>query len=112
MYEGDELVGDELRRCGRNTVAAVEGGGEVVEVLRRGFVMKWRASECGACERSGGRCGFNETTYLFRCFCPNRPRYWLCRSDKDRPIVTTRSYIRRCSVPSSLHINRIFDLAM
>ncbi|XP_042022874.1 LEAF RUST 10 DISEASE-RESISTANCE LOCUS RECEPTOR-LIKE PROTEIN KINASE-like 1.2 [Salvia splendens] len=80
MYEGDELVGDALGRCGRNTVAAVEGGGEVVEVLRRGFVMKWRASDCSECERSGGRCGFNETIYLFRCFCQNRPRYRSCRS--------------------------------
>ncbi|KAG6396617.1 hypothetical protein SASPL_142772 [Salvia splendens] len=84
MYEGDELVGDALGRCGRNTVAAVEGGGEVVEVLRRGFVMKWRASDCSECERSGGRCGFNETIYLFRCFCQNRPRYRSCRSYKER----------------------------
>ncbi|KAL1568414.1 LEAF RUST 10 DISEASE-RESISTANCE LOCUS RECEPTOR-LIKE PROTEIN KINASE-like 1.2 [Salvia divinorum] len=93
MYEGDESVGAALRSCERNTVAAVESGAEVVEVLRRGFVMKWRASECSTCERSGGRCGFNETTYLFRCFCPNRPRYRSCRSEKNRSALLVPAVI-------------------
>ncbi|XP_057810669.1 LEAF RUST 10 DISEASE-RESISTANCE LOCUS RECEPTOR-LIKE PROTEIN KINASE-like 1.2 [Salvia miltiorrhiza] len=90
LYEGDgdgDSVAAALRNCEENSVAAVEGDGEegeeMVEVLRRGFVMKWRASDCGTCESSGGRCGFNDTTYLFRCFCPNRPHYRSCRREKD-----------------------------
>ncbi|KAH6822486.1 hypothetical protein C2S53_007813 [Perilla frutescens var. hirtella] len=92
LYEGDENVANALKNCGSNSVAPVEDddgvgvaemGKSVVEILRRGFVIKWNASECSKCETSGGRCGFNETTYMFRCFCPHRPRYRSCRPEKD-----------------------------
>ncbi|KAL0408891.1 UNVERIFIED_CONTAM: LEAF RUST 10 DISEASE-RESISTANCE LOCUS RECEPTOR-LIKE PROTEIN KINASE-like 1.2 [Sesamum radiatum] len=75
------------KNCKRNVVAAVEDGGNigqgnVDEVLRRGFVLNWTASDCSPCELSGGRCGFNATTYSFRCFCPNRPHARSCRPGK------------------------------
>ncbi|KAJ8553452.1 hypothetical protein K7X08_024130 [Anisodus acutangulus] len=35
-----------------------------------GFVLDWRsASQCGRCEESDGRCGFNNSTQSFLCYC-------------------------------------------
>ncbi|KAJ7943116.1 Wall-associated receptor kinase [Quillaja saponaria] len=56
----------------------VEGGfgneiDRIGEALRRGFVLKWTASDCNMCTASGGWCGFNETFYQFKCYCPDRP---------------------------------------
>lgn len=89
LYDGDRDVATAVENCETNWVAPVEddGGvdmGEVVEVLRRGFVLNWTASDCSKCESSGGRCGFNQTTHLFRCFCPDRPHYRGCRAGKSR----------------------------
>ncbi|XP_016512979.2 LEAF RUST 10 DISEASE-RESISTANCE LOCUS RECEPTOR-LIKE PROTEIN KINASE-like 1.2 isoform X2 [Nicotiana tabacum] len=38
--------------------------------MGEGFVLDWRsASECGKCEDSHGRCGFNNSTQDLLCFC-------------------------------------------
>ncbi|XP_016451386.2 LEAF RUST 10 DISEASE-RESISTANCE LOCUS RECEPTOR-LIKE PROTEIN KINASE-like 1.2 isoform X2 [Nicotiana tabacum] len=38
--------------------------------MGEGFVLDWRsASECGKCEDSHGRCGFNNSTQNLLCFC-------------------------------------------
>lgn len=82
LYDGDANVGSAMEKCEENVVVPVDGGSvgilDVDEVLRRGFVMKWRASDCGDCSESGGRCGFNETSYHFLCFCPDRPHLRRC----------------------------------
>ncbi|CAL9116877.1 unnamed protein product [Musa acuminata var. zebrina] len=44
-------------------------------VLQSGFNLSWpnvTSGDCGSCEHSGGRCGFNRTinsTWNFTCFC-------------------------------------------
>ncbi|XP_062110079.1 LEAF RUST 10 DISEASE-RESISTANCE LOCUS RECEPTOR-LIKE PROTEIN KINASE-like 2.4 [Humulus lupulus] len=48
------------------------------EVLRRGFMLTWLASDCGLCEGSGGKCGFMVPSYHFWCFCPDRPHALKC----------------------------------
>ncbi|KAJ0824584.1 putative glycerophosphodiester phosphodiesterase, protein kinase RLK-Pelle-LRK10L-2 family [Helianthus annuus] len=53
-------------------------GGNYKEVAERGFVMTWLAANCGVCEESGGRCGYNATAFEFRCFCADRPRRISC----------------------------------
>ncbi|GFP84679.1 probable serine/threonine-protein kinase at1g18390 [Phtheirospermum japonicum] len=79
-----------LQNCEGNIVAPVEiGDGEIglenlLQVLRKGFVLNWKASLCGKCQRSGGRCGFNATTYHFRCFCRDRPQVRTCIPEKGR----------------------------
>ncbi|KAA8532695.1 hypothetical protein F0562_032728 [Nyssa sinensis] len=75
-----------LEQCGRRVVAPVEVYGDdqtnrtedYGEVLRRGFVLRWKASNCSECDRSGGRCGFDAETYHFKCFCPDRPHSASC----------------------------------
>ena len=40
--------------------------------MNDGFVLNWRTvAECGACEVSDGRCGYNYVTKEFLCFCSN-----------------------------------------
>ncbi|MED6194679.1 hypothetical protein PIB30_030746 [Stylosanthes scabra] len=50
------------------TTAEDEKGG-IEEGLRRGFLMNWTARNCSECSSSGGRCGFDEEEYAFRCYC-------------------------------------------
>ncbi|KAJ6718808.1 hypothetical protein OIU79_006634 [Salix purpurea] len=84
MLDDDPLLGSASEKCGAGVVAPVDVyRGENVSIgkmLERGFVMDWVASNCSECEESGGRCGFNITTYHFRCFCPDRPHGRLCKS--------------------------------
>ncbi|XP_011070774.1 LEAF RUST 10 DISEASE-RESISTANCE LOCUS RECEPTOR-LIKE PROTEIN KINASE-like 1.2 [Sesamum indicum] len=93
IYDKDEnFTNIALKNCERNVVAPVEddgnsGPGNVDEVLRRGFVLNWTASDCSKCEKSGGRCGFNATIYHFRCFCPGRPHSRRCRPEKRNESV-------------------------
>lgn len=91
LYDKDENLRKAMEKCERNVVAPVGGyyGNEendgmvnLGEILRRGFVLNWTASDCNTCEDSGGRCGFNETAYHFRCFCPDRPHSRSCKPGK------------------------------
>ncbi|XP_015966609.1 LEAF RUST 10 DISEASE-RESISTANCE LOCUS RECEPTOR-LIKE PROTEIN KINASE-like 2.5 [Arachis duranensis] len=75
------LYGDDVdnltlaRKNYRGTVSVTwvedEKGG-VEEALRRGFLLNWTAENCSECSSSGGRCGFDEEEYTFRCYCPDR----------------------------------------
>ncbi|KAM7463513.1 hypothetical protein LguiA_031634 [Lonicera macranthoides] len=92
MLRGDEEVGVAMEECEKNVVAPVEvyGGEEVREyreLVRRGFVLNWTASDCSVCEKSGGRCGFQYASYRFMCFCPDRPHFRSCRSKLVRENV-------------------------
>ncbi|XP_050374246.1 LEAF RUST 10 DISEASE-RESISTANCE LOCUS RECEPTOR-LIKE PROTEIN KINASE-like 1.2 isoform X3 [Argentina anserina] len=74
-------------KCGNKVVVntTVEDYGSDIlksgirEVLRRGFVMKWIAANCGECESSGGKCGFDLNVHQFRCYCPDRPHRVSCK---------------------------------
>ncbi|XP_073129930.1 LEAF RUST 10 DISEASE-RESISTANCEUS RECEPTOR-LIKE PROTEIN KINASE-like 1.2 isoform X1 [Henckelia pumila] len=75
-----------LETCARNVLVPVDGNGgigEVLEVARKGFELNWTAADCDTCETSGGRCGFNETTFKFMCFCPDRPHSGSCKHDNN-----------------------------
>lgn len=90
LYDIDENLRNAMEKCEENIVAPVEGDGDegnngvvnVSKALRRGFVLNWTASDCGTCEDSGGRCGFNETSFHFKCFCPDRPHSRSCKPGK------------------------------
>ncbi|KAL1531862.1 hypothetical protein AAHA92_31949 [Salvia divinorum] len=87
MFAGNEDWGSAVGTCEESVLARAELSGDeredevvdVAAVLRRGFVMNWTASDCSDCQESGGRCGFNETSFLFRCFCPDRPHSRSCK---------------------------------
>ncbi|KAJ4849549.1 hypothetical protein Tsubulata_042061 [Turnera subulata] len=86
MFDGDPLLSNASKKCENGVVAPVErdmtGNGGVQgmqRLLGRGFVLNWTASNCNICHGSGGKCGFNVSTYHFRCFCPDRPHAWQCQ---------------------------------
>ncbi|KAF3431920.1 hypothetical protein FNV43_RR26656 [Rhamnella rubrinervis] len=81
-----DQLGNLSRRCGNGkvmVVAPVKNYGHesvgIKEVLSRGFDLKWKAGDCGRCEKSGGVCGFHSSTYLFQCYCTDRPHRVSCK---------------------------------
>ncbi|KAL8035140.1 hypothetical protein ABFS82_12G074800 [Erythranthe guttata] len=55
---------------------------DYMELLENGFMLKWEGISCGKCERSGGRCGFDEKNGA-ACFCRDRPRREDCYDGKS-----------------------------
>ncbi|KAM0980110.1 hypothetical protein ACFX13_016134 [Malus domestica] len=51
------------------------------EILKMGFILNWTAQNCSNCQRSGGRCGFDNNEFV--CFCSDRPHVKTC--DDDNP---------------------------
>eukprot|EP00257_Ricinus_communis_P026735 XP_025014149.1 LEAF RUST 10 DISEASE-RESISTANCE LOCUS RECEPTOR-LIKE PROTEIN KINASE-like 1.2 [Ricinus communis] len=76
MTEDDEV--DWIGKCMDHVVATVMRT-EITGInlitgfgaaMNQGFVLDWRTvKECGACEVSGGFCGYNEIDEQFLCFC-------------------------------------------
>ena len=46
------------------------------EILKIGFILNWTAQNCSSCQRSGGRCGFDNNEFV--CFCSDRPHVKTC----------------------------------
>lgn len=59
----------------------IEGFGAA---MGEGFVLDWRsASECGQCEKSEGRCGYNNSTHNLLCYCKDGTvKFKHCKGDK------------------------------
>ncbi|XP_017971750.1 PREDICTED: LEAF RUST 10 DISEASE-RESISTANCE LOCUS RECEPTOR-LIKE PROTEIN KINASE-like 1.1 [Theobroma cacao] len=84
LFNNDPKLNSASKSCKKTVVAPVafyEGERGVENMLNRGFVLKWIASNCSICEASGGKCGFDYSTYHFKCFCPDRPHAWHCRPE-------------------------------
>ncbi|XP_037406364.1 LEAF RUST 10 DISEASE-RESISTANCE LOCUS RECEPTOR-LIKE PROTEIN KINASE-like 2.1 isoform X2 [Triticum dicoccoides] len=70
-----------------------------VEVLKGGFELNYspHSEQCGACERSGGWCGYrrNQTHggVGFACYCDGGPTADQCGSGRQYSKKTTRIYI-------------------
>ncbi|KAL6539003.1 hypothetical protein OROMI_025329 [Orobanche minor] len=103
MDGGDGNLGYAVGICERNVVVPVEGGGygegrngilNILKVLRKGFVLRWKASDCSECEDSGGRCGFDVGNYHFRCFCPDRPHSRSCKPEKWKALVENKTGVK------------------
>jgi hypothetical protein len=96
------------KECRSEVMAPVEayrnGSDGIVEVLRIGFLLKWKASNCNICEGSGGWCGFNYSTYSPKCFCPDRPHALRCTNSYSWSVSLSRIF----SFCRSRHINDSF----
>ncbi|XAR52431.1 hypothetical protein NMG60_11020513 [Bertholletia excelsa] len=62
MFSSDGNLDRAPKECKTEVKVPVEqhGGeraGDYLQVLKRGFVLKYRSSDCEMCETSGGRCG-------------------------------------------------------
>ncbi|KAA8529118.1 hypothetical protein F0562_034083 [Nyssa sinensis] len=86
MLGKDRKFSYAVERCNKRVAAPVEvsgddernGNEDYVEMLGRGFALKWNSSNCSRCEGSGGLCGFNVTEYRSKCYCPDRPHAVHC----------------------------------
>lgn len=79
-----QLLANVSDKCGREVVVTpVEDYAtnelDIEEVLKRGFKLKWLASDCSRCRNSGGKCGFDSESRHFLCFCPDRPHLVSCK---------------------------------
>ncbi|KAK8625461.1 hypothetical protein V6N13_090333 [Hibiscus sabdariffa] len=82
LWNGDKELGFVSGNCTKSVLAPVaftDGMENVEDVVNRGFVLNWIASDCSVCEGTGGKCGFDYTSYHFNCFCPDRPHSARCR---------------------------------
>ncbi|KAL3510738.1 hypothetical protein ACH5RR_030139 [Cinchona calisaya] len=95
IFEDDEDLSTAMRLCEINVLAPAEidrdekGNGAIdyERLLRRGFIFNWTASDCRKCEKSGGRCGFNSSSYHFSCFCRDRVHFVRCPKSHRRNLV-------------------------
>ena len=81
LLNNDPMLNFASEHCSETVAAPVdfyEGERGVEHILNRGFVLNWIASNCSICDASGGKCGFDYTTYHFKCFCPDRPHASHC----------------------------------
>ncbi|GAY47579.1 hypothetical protein CUMW_105480 [Citrus unshiu] len=85
MFEDDSDSAS--KQCKESVVApvAVDMNGEgmsdhigIEEMVRKGFLLKWNASDCSRCVESGGKCGFDVDTFNVKCYCPDRPHAKHC----------------------------------
>ncbi|XP_050255397.1 LEAF RUST 10 DISEASE-RESISTANCE LOCUS RECEPTOR-LIKE PROTEIN KINASE-like 1.2 isoform X5 [Quercus robur] len=51
------------------------------DVLKMGFSLNWSAHDCNSCEKSNGRCRFENNEFV--CFCGDRPHLETCDDDKQ-----------------------------
>ncbi|KAL7240374.1 hypothetical protein ACSBR2_006093 [Camellia fascicularis] len=83
MFGNNKNLSYVLGKCKTQVLAPVELNGydgiaDYMDVLRRGFVLQWKANNCSECEASGGRCRFDASSYQFLCFCKDRPHRVRC----------------------------------
>uniref|UniRef100_A0A2N9HTX8 non-specific serine/threonine protein kinase n=1 Tax=Fagus sylvatica TaxID=28930 RepID=A0A2N9HTX8_FAGSY len=55
------------------------------EILKMGFFLNWTAHDCSSCERSSGRCGFENNEFV--CFCHDRPHLKTCDDGAGASLV-------------------------
>ncbi|XP_028098066.1 LEAF RUST 10 DISEASE-RESISTANCE LOCUS RECEPTOR-LIKE PROTEIN KINASE-like 1.2 isoform X5 [Camellia sinensis] len=94
MFGNNTNLSYALGKCKTQVLAPVElnaydGIADYMKVLRRGFVLQWKASNCNECETSGGRCGFDASSYQFCCFCKDRPHRVSCKT-----MIAGRSHLK------------------
>ncbi|XP_031265748.1 LEAF RUST 10 DISEASE-RESISTANCE LOCUS RECEPTOR-LIKE PROTEIN KINASE-like 1.2 [Pistacia vera] len=95
LVSNDANLVNASRECsGDLVVAPVDvyagngGGFGIGEVIKSGFLLNWTASNFSVCEESGGRCGFDASTYHFKCFCTDRPHAQQCDPVKANGLIT------------------------
>ncbi|CAN4124863.1 unnamed protein product [Withania somnifera] len=87
MFDEDESFESALQVCKNHVMVPVEmlgneGRNQVLDyqvLLRRGFRLRWIASNCSECAESGGHCGFDVIDYQFKCYCTDRPHSSSCK---------------------------------
>ena len=89
LYADDKNASSVSQNCRDEVVyATVENGvkGGIEESLRNGFRLNWIASDCNECNSTGGRCGFDNDIYSFRCYCSDKVHAASCNPGLSLPL--------------------------
>ncbi|KAH9795083.1 hypothetical protein WN944_011645 [Citrus x changshan-huyou] len=110
MFEDDSDLDSASKQCKESAVTPVavdmngEGMGDhigIEEMVRKGFLLKWKASDCRVCKESGGRCGFDADTFHFQCYCPDMSHAKLCTASGDGKLKSKAKVALVIGVPVS-----------
>jgi hypothetical protein len=93
---------------------------QLLEGLNQGFGLEWNASNnfCDTCQSSGGKCGYNQTTTAFTCYCKDQPQQFSCQQsppEAQSPTNDQSSSMSSClllcffSADVTLGVNRKTD---
>lgn len=100
VFKDNPNLGNVSRECGEGVAVTVDykyhGDDDDMitgEIIGRGFMLNWIAGNCSVCEQSGGKCGFNETTYQFKCFCTDRAHALKCSEHESITSGTFFSFL-------------------
>lgn len=64
--------------------AGLEKYEDVLDILKLGFLLRWRAVNCSECLESGGRCRYNTTASRFSCLCDDKFHATSCKRPGTR----------------------------
>ncbi|WOL03980.1 hypothetical protein Cni_G12701 [Canna indica] len=80
VYKGHGQLNSDTRSCRLVVVPVLEySKGNYSERLKAGWLFNWTAPDCAECLKSGGRCGYDESTASFMCNCKDRNHQSTCR---------------------------------
>ncbi|KAL1197340.1 LEAF RUST 10 DISEASE-RESISTANCE LOCUS RECEPTOR-LIKE PROTEIN KINASE-like 1.2 [Cardamine amara subsp. amara] len=78
-----------------------------VEILKRGFVLKWTVNSCSRCISSGGRCGTDQQEFV--CLCPDGTKHHhTCKTARARTNVKLKVGIGAAAGVAGLTAASIF----
>lgn len=86
MYGDDKNLDAANKLCTSRAEALITKNDQVITslnystVMRKGFFLKWIATDCKECKESGGRCGMELEHSQFLCYCQDRAHYRNCTS--------------------------------
>ncbi|WOL03981.1 LEAF RUST 10 DISEASE-RESISTANCE LOCUS RECEPTOR-LIKE PROTEIN KINASE-like [Canna indica] len=82
-YKGPGQLNSDTRSCRLVVVPVLEySKGNYSERLKAGWLFNWTAPNCTECLKSGGRCGYDESTASFMCICKDRNHKSSCKNTK------------------------------
>ncbi|KAJ3700849.1 hypothetical protein LUZ61_004554 [Rhynchospora tenuis] len=75
----NSVKGESLGNCSisRIPVSGWNGSGvaNYTTLMNDGFLVELKVNNCSDCQKSGGQCGFNTSSIMFMCICPDDNMY-------------------------------------
>ncbi|KAF3328885.1 putative serine/threonine-protein kinase [Carex littledalei] len=77
--------GESLSNCSISRIPVSGWNGSTVDqyttLMSDGFLVELKVASCSDCRKSNGQCGFNTTTSMFMCICPDQNMYPMSCTD-------------------------------
>ncbi|KAJ1684942.1 hypothetical protein LUZ63_016332 [Rhynchospora breviuscula] len=73
------VPGESLSNCSISRIPVSgwngSGVGQYTTLMNDGFLVELKVTSCSDCRKSGGQCGFNNSTNMFMCICSDDDMY-------------------------------------